>query len=88
MISSCDPYANGDSVRNEREGREVETAPAFRVNDSPETTYYLCEGLIATGEVKSFMDKQKLEDAFEKITSVKLLRTELVELPKVPTHST
>ena len=66
---------------------EREICPVFCVNDSPETTYYPCEGVIAVGEVKSFIDKQKLENAFEKIKSVKLLRRNW-ELPKLPTHPT
>lgn len=45
--------------------------PVFTINDAPEATYYPCEGVIAVGEVKSTMGTKELEDAFEKIASVK-----------------
>lgn len=48
--------------------------PVFCVNNSPETTYYPCEGVLAVGEVKSAIDKEKLGDAFRKIASVKALK--------------
>ena len=47
--------------------------PVFCVNNSPETTYYPCEGVLAVGEVKSAIDKEKLGDAFGKIASVKAM---------------
>ncbi|MYC92974.1 MAG: hypothetical protein F4X15_16055 [Gemmatimonadetes bacterium] len=47
--------------------------PVFCVNDSPETTYYPCEGVLAVGEVKSTIGKRELADAFKKIRSVKIL---------------
>ena len=50
--------------------------------------YFPCEILIAVVEVKRFMDKQEAGKALKGITSVKQLRTELVELlPKFPTHT-
>ena len=45
--------------------------PVFCVNNSPETTYYPCEGVLAVGEVKGAIDKEKLGDAFRKIASAK-----------------
>jgi hypothetical protein len=48
--------------------------PVFSINDTPEATYFPCEGVIAVGEVKSGMGSKELEDAFEKISSVKRLR--------------
>lgn len=47
--------------------------PVFCVNNSPETTYYPCEGVLAVGEVKGAIDKERLGDAFRKIASVKAL---------------
>ena len=37
-------------------------------------TYFPCEGVIATGEVKSTLNRTSLTDAFKKIESVKRLR--------------
>lgn len=48
--------------------------PVFSVNQSPDTTYYPSEGVIAVGEVKSTLDRAGLEDSFAKIKSVKSLR--------------
>lgn len=53
---------------------EKEFCPVFSINDSPETTYYPCEGVIAVGEVKSSLNTKELKDIFEKIKSVKELR--------------
>jgi len=48
--------------------------PVFSINDTPQSTYYPCEGVIAVIEVKSTLASGELEDAFEKIASVKRLR--------------
>jgi hypothetical protein len=48
--------------------------PIFSVNDTPETTYYPCEGVIAVGEVKSTVASKELTDIFKKIHSVKMLK--------------
>ena len=48
--------------------------PIFSVNETPETTYYPCEGVIAVGEVKSTVTSKELTDIFEKIHSVKMLK--------------
>ncbi len=48
--------------------------PVFSINDTPQTTYYPCEGVMAVIEVKSSLASTELEDAFKKIASVKRLR--------------
>ena len=53
---------------------ERDTCPVYRVNDTAETTYFPCEGVVAVGEIKAVIDGPKLDDAFEKIESVKTLR--------------
>ena len=53
---------------------ETAQCPVFCINDSPETTYYPCEGVLAVGEVKSAIGKKELADCFRKIGSVKLLQ--------------
>ena len=57
---------------------ERDICPVFSVNNTPETTYYPCEGVIAVGEVKSFLDRKSLEDAFAKVASVKALQRHMV----------
>jgi hypothetical protein len=52
--------------------------PVFSINDTPQATYYPCEGVIAVGEVKSALDAGELQDAFAKIASVKRLRRRAV----------
>ena len=52
---------------------ERDICPKFSVNDTPETTYYPCEGVIAVGEIKSSLDGKELEDSLRKIESVKKL---------------
>ncbi|MCY3875463.1 MAG: hypothetical protein OXF88_14370 [Rhodobacteraceae bacterium] len=47
--------------------------PVFCINDSPETTYYPAECVLAVGEIKSTIGKRELADSFEKIRSVKAL---------------
>ena len=64
---------------------EMDICPVFCVNNSLETTYYPCEGVIAVGEVKSRIGKTKLEEAFEKIRSVKSLQRNF-DAPKLPSH--
>ena len=53
---------------------ERDICPVFRVNNTPEATYYPCEGVIAVGEIKSILNSTSLEDAFKKIESVKTLK--------------
>ena len=53
---------------------ERDICPVFSINDTPETTYYPCEGVIAVGEVKSTLNRERLTDAFQKVESVKRLR--------------
>ena len=53
---------------------ERDICPVFCVNNSPETTYYPCEGVIAVGEVKSTIGYKEIKDAFLKARSVKSLQ--------------
>lgn len=53
---------------------ERDVCPVFSINDTPESTYYPCEGVIAVMEVKSSITSAELQDSFEKIASVKRLR--------------
>ena len=55
---------------------ERDHCPVFCVNNSPATTYYPCEGVIAVGEIKSSFGRSELRDAFDKIKSVKSLQRE------------
>ena len=60
---------------------ERDICPVFTVNDTPETTYYPCEGVIAVGEIKSMIDSKDLADAFKKAESVKQLRRHYTTFP-------
>lgn len=53
---------------------EKNICPVYSINDTPETTYYPCEGVVAVGEIKSSLNSDELEDIFDKIESVKRLR--------------
>ena len=53
---------------------ERDICPVFSINDTPESTYYPCEGVMAVIEVKSSIASSELKDSFEKIASVKRLR--------------
>ena len=53
---------------------ERDICPVFSINRTPQTTYYPCEGVIGTGEIKSSLDRGSLQDAFEKIASMKRLQ--------------
>ena len=57
---------------------ERDICPMFSVNRTPQTTYYPCEGVIAVGEIKSWLDADSLRDAFRKVASVKALRRHAV----------
>lgn len=57
---------------------ERDICPVFSVNQTPQTTYYPCEGVIAVGEVKSLLEASSVQDAFEKMASVKRLRRRAV----------
>ena len=48
--------------------------PVFSINDTPQSTYYPCEGVMAVIEIKSSIATAELKDSFEKIASVKRLR--------------
>ena len=66
---------------------ERDICPVFSINRTPQTTYYPCEGVIAVGEIKSSLDGNSLQDAFEKIASVKRLRRHIVH-HAIPTPDT
>ena len=57
---------------------ERDICPVFSINDTPQTTYYPCEGVIAVGQIKSWLDRQSLRDAVDTIASVKELRRHVV----------
>ena len=50
---------------------EKEICPVFSINETAETTYFPCEGVIGVGEIKSKLNTVDLEDSFAKIKSVK-----------------
>ena len=52
---------------------ERDICPVFSINDTPQSTYYPCEGVMAVIEVKSTVGSAELADSFEKIASVKRL---------------
>ena len=52
---------------------ERDICPVFKINNTPQATYYPCEGVIAVGEIKSVLNTNQLNDAFNKIGSVKSL---------------
>ena len=53
---------------------EKDICPIFSINNTPGTTYYPCEGVIAVGQVKSLLTKSLLKEEFGKIASVKRLQ--------------
>lgn len=53
---------------------ERDICPVFSINNTPGTTYYPCEGVIAVGQVKSELNKPLLREEFAKIASVKRLK--------------
>ena len=53
---------------------EKDICPVFSINDTPESSYYPCESVIAVGEVKSTLGTNELLDSFAKIESVKQLK--------------
>ena len=59
---------------------ERDFCPVFGVNNSPETTYYPCEGVLAVGEVKSTVGKSEFNDAVKKIESVKVLKRQFLRV--------
>ena len=52
---------------------ERDNCPVFSVNDTPESTYFPCEGVVGVIEVKSSITSNTLRDSFEKIASVRNL---------------
>ena len=61
---------------------EKNICPVYSINDTPETTYYPCEGVVAIGEIKSALDSDELEDIFLKIESAKRLKRFSTETPR------
>ena len=57
---------------------EKDICPVFSINNTPETTYYPCECVVAVGEVKSELNRNSLQDAFSKIASVKQLQRHMI----------
>jgi len=57
---------------------EKNICPVFSINDTPETTYFPCEGVLAVGEIKSTLNNQELHDIFCKVDSVISLRRHAV----------
>ena len=53
---------------------EKHISPVYSINETPDTTYYPCEGVIAVGEIKSLLNSCELRDIFDKIESVKALK--------------
>ena len=53
---------------------ERNLCPVFSINESPESTYYPCEGVVAAIEIKSQMRKREVFDAAEKAISVRKLQ--------------
>ena len=53
---------------------EKHICPVYSINNTPETTYYPCEGVVAVGEIKSVLNSDELEDIFLKIESTKRLK--------------
>lgn len=61
---------------------EKNICPVYSINDTPETTYYPCEGVVAVGEIKSALNSDELEDIFLKIESTKRLKRFSTETPR------
>ena len=74
VIDSC----GGTSRQQDVVLYERDICPVFSINDTPQTTFYPCEGVIAVGEIKSRLDRHSLENAFKKVASVKALRRHAV----------
>ena len=53
---------------------ERSLCPVFSINESPESTYYPCEGVLAAIEVKSRTSKREFMDSCEKAESVRKLQ--------------
>ena len=53
---------------------EKDICPVLSINNTPGTTHYPCEGVIAVGQVKSILTRPLLKQEFKKIASVKQLQ--------------
>ena len=73
--SGCVIDSDGNSSRQQDVVLyERDICPVFSVNDTPESTYFPCEGVLGVIAVKSSLDTASLSDSFEKIASVRRLR--------------
>ena len=48
--------------------------PVFCVNETPETTYFPCEGVVAVGEIKSRIGSREVQDVLAKVASLRKLK--------------
>ena len=77
LRSIIDSYG-GTSRQQDVVVYERDICPVFSVNRTPQTTYYPCEGVVAVGEIKSWLDGNSLQDAIQKVASAKGLRRHVV----------
>ena len=61
---------------------EKHICPVYSINNTPDTTYYPCEGVVAVGEIKSSLESKELKDIFCGIKSVRQLKRFSVETPR------
>lgn len=61
---------------------ERNLCPVFCINDSPESTYYPCEGVVAVGEIKSRVGKMEFDDSVKKMESIKWLERKFDLFPE------
>jgi len=81
LLPNCVEIGSGiviDSYGNQSKQQDIiiferDYCPVFSINDTPESTYYPCEAVIAVGEVKSTLNSKEIEDSITKIVSVKKL---------------
>ena len=50
------------------------SCPTFNLGPKGEYSYFPCEGVAAVGEIKTTLGKAELEDSYDKISSVKILK--------------
>ncbi len=56
---------------------ERSLCPVFSINESPESTYYPCEGVLAALEIKSSTGRKEYIDSCEKANSVRNMKRRL-----------
>ena len=62
--------SGGTSLQTDVVLYEKDICPVLSINNTPGTTHYPCEGVIAVGQVKSILTKPLLMQEFRKIASV------------------